>query len=260
MLTHRALRFNALNVAAALELSDADEVLANGPLFNPGPMNILTTPALGAGATVTMLRELDPGATLEAIERHAITLAISAPAQTKALVSHPDRETTDLSSLRCVVTGSTNVREDVLAPWFARGVCVLRDYGLTETMPVVTVVSLRDAHRLRHTAGRPVPPSTPETRRRRRAAAHADRQGRPRRAAQARVAARPPPSTTTRPAREPAGGRPGSLTSRRGRGSAADSRSERAGLSAYVLGVATSRGAATASRNASSSSMRRSHA
>ena len=82
-------------------------------------MNILTTPALAAGATVTIHREFEPGAMLEEIERRAITLAISTPAMTKALdLRIRAGTTTDLSSLRCVITGSTTVREDVLAPWF----------------------------------------------------------------------------------------------------------------------------------------------
>ncbi len=157
VLTHEMLHFNALNVEAAIGIGPADEVLANGPLFNTGPLNILTTPALAAGATLTIQREFEPGAMLEEIERRRITLAIAAPAMTKALIAHPRWETTDLSSLRCVITGSTTVREDVLAPWFERGVCVLQDYGLTEAMPVVTIVPLEEAHRLRGTAGRPVP-------------------------------------------------------------------------------------------------------
>ena len=156
VLTHANLHFNALNVAAAVDLTDADEVLANAPLFNTGPMNILTTPAFAAGATVTILRQFDPGASLEAIERHAVTLSIATPAMTKALIAHPRWDATDLSSLRHVITGSTTVREEVLAPWFERGVCVLQDYGLTEAMPVVTIVPADDAHRLRDTAGKPV--------------------------------------------------------------------------------------------------------
>ena len=156
VLTHEMLHFNALNVAAAVGIGAADEVLANGPLFNTGPLNILTTPALAAGATVTIHREFEPGTMLEEIERRQITLAISAPAMTKALISHPQWATTDLSSLRCVITGSAIVREDVLAPWFQRGVTVLQDYGLTEAMPVVTMVPREDAYRLRARAGRPV--------------------------------------------------------------------------------------------------------
>ncbi len=60
VLTHEMLRFNALNVEAAVGLGPGDEVLANGPMFNTGPMNILTTPALAAGATVTIQREFEP--------------------------------------------------------------------------------------------------------------------------------------------------------------------------------------------------------
>ena len=118
--------------------------------------DILTTPALAAGATVTILREFDPGATLEAIERCAITLSIATPSMTRALVAHERWDDTDLASLRYVITGSTTVREDALAPWFDRHVTVLQDYGLTEAMPVVTIVPAEDAHRLRHTAGKPV--------------------------------------------------------------------------------------------------------
>jgi fatty-acyl-CoA synthase len=157
VLTHAMQHFNALNVAFAVGMNGADEVLTNGPLFNTGPLNILTMPAFAAGATVTIQREFDPGAMLEAIERRQVTLAISTPAMTKELCSHERWEDTDLSSLRCVITGSTIVREDVLAPWFDRGVTVLQDYGLTEAMPVVTITPLDDAHRLRRTAGRPVP-------------------------------------------------------------------------------------------------------
>ena len=78
--------FNALNVAFAVGMNGADEVLTICSLFNTGPLNILTMPALAAGATVTIQREFDPGAMLEAIERRQVTLAISTPAMTKALL------------------------------------------------------------------------------------------------------------------------------------------------------------------------------
>lgn len=71
-ITSEMLHFNALSVADAVGMGPDDEVLTNGPLFNTGPMNILTTPALAAaGATVTIQREFEPAAMLEAIERHA---------------------------------------------------------------------------------------------------------------------------------------------------------------------------------------------
>ena len=151
------LHFNALNVAAAVGIEAGDEVLCNGPLFNTGPLNILTTPALAAGATVTVLREFDPGATLAAIERGRITLGISTPAMTKALVV-----TSGLGRDRSVEPALRDHRLDDRArgrrsrPGLQRGVCVLQDYGLTEAMPVVTLVPREDAHRLRATAGRPV--------------------------------------------------------------------------------------------------------
>lgn len=76
---------------------------------------------------------------------------------TRELAADPRWKSTDLSSLRHVITGSTTIREGDLSPWFDRDVDVLQDYGLTEAMPVVTVAPREDAHRLRRTAGRPVP-------------------------------------------------------------------------------------------------------
>jgi acyl-CoA synthetase (AMP-forming)/AMP-acid ligase II len=69
VITSEMLHFNALNVRAAIGVAPGDEVRTNGPLFNTGPLNILTTPALAAGATVTLQREFEPGAMLAEIER-----------------------------------------------------------------------------------------------------------------------------------------------------------------------------------------------
>lgn len=155
VLTQGALLFNALNAVAAFDLSRHDEVLTNIPMFHVGGMNILTTPAISVGATVTIHRGFDPAATLQEVQRRQTTLMISVPVMSRAVAGHLAWAATDLSSLRCVVTGSTAVAEDDLRPWFDRGIPVCQVYGLTETTPIATVVPIAEAKRMGMTAGRP---------------------------------------------------------------------------------------------------------
>ena len=79
------------------------------PLFHVGGLNIQTTPALQLGATVTLHARFAPDATLEAFGRDRPTLVVLVPATIQALIEHPRWAETDLSSLRAVTTGSTQV-------------------------------------------------------------------------------------------------------------------------------------------------------
>ncbi len=67
VLTHEALTTNALNSIAAFEMTADDEILTAAPMFHVGGLNIHTTPALRAGATVTVHRQFDPALALEEI-------------------------------------------------------------------------------------------------------------------------------------------------------------------------------------------------
>ncbi len=147
VLTHGALTWNAVNSIAAHELTSADRVLITIPMFHVGGLNMQTVPALHAGATVHLHRRFDPAATLAAIRDHRITVTVLVPAQLAALVDHPDWPAADLTSLRLVTTGSSVVQPGLIEPWHARGVTVINIYGATETAPIATALSPREARR-----------------------------------------------------------------------------------------------------------------
>ncbi len=69
LLPQEALFYNALNATAAFDLTSQDEVLTMLPMFHVGGMNIQTTPALYAGATVTIHRQFDPDHALREIDQ-----------------------------------------------------------------------------------------------------------------------------------------------------------------------------------------------
>ena len=153
VLTQRAILWNAVNSTHMHDLTSADRVLTTLPMFHVGGMNIQTTPALHAGASVTLHAKFDPAAALEAIERERITLAVLVPAQLSALMALPRWQSADLSSLRMITTGSTIVPEAFVREVSGRGVPVIQVYGSTETCPVAAYVRAGDALRKAGSAG-----------------------------------------------------------------------------------------------------------
>ncbi|OGA67719.1 MAG: feruloyl-CoA synthetase [Betaproteobacteria bacterium RIFCSPLOWO2_12_FULL_65_14] len=153
VLPQRALLWNAVNSTHMHDLTSADRVLTTLPLFHVGGLNILTTPALHAGASVTLHARFDPRAALEAIERERITLTVLVPAQLTAMMELPDWKRADLSSLRMITTGSTIVPEAFVRKVSARGVPVVQVYGSTETCPIAAYVRAADAGRKAGSAG-----------------------------------------------------------------------------------------------------------
>jgi fatty-acyl-CoA synthase len=155
VLTQRALFWNAVNSTHMHDLTSADRVLTTLPLFHVGGMNIQTTPALHAGASVTLHAKFDPAATLDTLERERITLTVLVPAQLAALMELPRWKDADLSSLRVITTGSTIVSEAFVRKASERGVPVIQVYGSTETCPIAAYVRAGDALRKAGSAGAP---------------------------------------------------------------------------------------------------------
>jgi fatty-acyl-CoA synthase len=151
--TQEGTDWNAENAIEGYELTTGDDVLANLPLFHVGGLTMLTLPALKAGATVTVHRRFDAAATLRDIAARRITMMLAVATTLKALVDHPLWPSTDLSSLRLVMTGASIIPEELLRPFFERGVIASQVYGATE-MGIGTCLPPGDALRKIGSVGR----------------------------------------------------------------------------------------------------------
>jgi fatty-acyl-CoA synthase len=136
VLRQEALLWNAVMSQHMHDLTASDHVLTVLPLFHVGGLNIQTTPALQIGASVTLHARFAPDATLAAIAAERPSLIVLVPSTIQALIEHPHWAKTDLSSLRAVTTGSTQVPQVLIDALIARGVPVLQVYGSTETSPI----------------------------------------------------------------------------------------------------------------------------
>ncbi|HZD61314.1 MAG TPA: AMP-binding protein [Xanthobacteraceae bacterium] len=142
VLRQEALVWNAAMSQHMHALACDDHVLTVLPFFHVGGLNILTTPALQLGATVTIHPRFAPDAALAALGEDRPTLTVLVPATMQALIEHPRWHETDLSTLRAVTTGSTLVPQPLIDAVTARGVPVLQVYGSTETCPIAVYTPL----------------------------------------------------------------------------------------------------------------------
>ncbi len=145
VLTQEAIQTNAHNCVHYSGLSDADRVLTVLPMFHVGGLNILTSPALYAGATVVLHRRFDAEATLRAMVEDRPTLLVLVPATIQAVIALPGWAEADLSSLRILTTGSSIVPLHLIEAVQERGIPVCQAYGLTETAPVAIYQKPADA-------------------------------------------------------------------------------------------------------------------
>ena len=137
-ITHRALYLHAFNVAVGMRFGDEDVVLHIVPLFH---VNGWGTPQFVTmvGGTHVMLRKVDPGVILDAIQRHRITRLFGVPTVFNLLLNHPGFEQYDLSSLRVINLGGAPSSPTLIKTIQERFKCTcFVGYGLTETTPILT--------------------------------------------------------------------------------------------------------------------------
>jgi fatty-acyl-CoA synthase len=136
VLRQEALVWNGVMSQHMHDMTAADHILTVLPLFHVGGLNIQTTPALQLGATVTLHPRFAPDATLGALTTDRPSLTVLVPATMQAVIDHLAWEATDINCLRALTTGSTQVPQNLVDAFTARGVPVLQVYGSTETCPV----------------------------------------------------------------------------------------------------------------------------
>ena len=112
------------------------------------------------GVRVIPVGQFDPGEMLKMIERERVTCLPTVPTIAQALLDHPDRASTDLSSLRVLSTGGTTIPvrlvEDLRGS-LGQNTMVQTGYGLTETAGSVTATGPDDpAEVIATTVGRPL--------------------------------------------------------------------------------------------------------
>lgn len=164
MLSHANLLANARGTAPLYEMGEREVYLLASPMFHAAAGSRIYTATL-MGAHTVILSKFDTGDVIETIEQYRVNCVQLVPTMIRMILDHPRLDERNLSSLRMISYGAAPMPVSLLRETmnqFPR-VRFYQAYGMTETSPVVSMLSADD-HKLEGnylarlgSVGRPVP-------------------------------------------------------------------------------------------------------
>ena len=160
MLTHHNIVNNGKCIGDRMDLSTADRMMIQVPMFHCFGMVLAMTASMTHGVTVLPLPYFSPKPALACINNEHITAFHGVPTMFIALLDHPDFKDTDFSYMRTgIMAGSPcpiATMRDVVDKMNMKEITIV--YGQTEASPGCTMSSTDDPIEVRvTTVGRPLP-------------------------------------------------------------------------------------------------------
>jgi len=155
-LTHMQLYMNADIPGRLFDVQADDIVITVLPLFHVFGLSSILDVCVRFGCTMVLIPRFDPAAVLTAIERDRATIFEGVPAMFISLLTYPELDRYDVSSLRIAISGGASIPGPVLDEFERRfGVLILEGYGLTETASTTTFNISVDQRRV-YSVGKPI--------------------------------------------------------------------------------------------------------
>ena len=160
MLTHYNIVNNGKSIGDRMDLSTADRMMVQVPMFHCFGMVLAMTATMTHGGTLLPLPYFSPKASLACINNEHITAFHGVPTMFIAMLEHPDFKKTDFSYMRTgIMAGSPcpiSAMKDVVEKMHMTEITIV--YGQTEASPGCTMSSTDDPVEVRvATVGRPLP-------------------------------------------------------------------------------------------------------
>jgi fatty-acyl-CoA synthase len=135
MLTYENFYWKSADQVLVLGLSRETRLLIAGPLYHVGALDLPGIAVLWQGGMLSIQRDFDAGRCLAAIETDGLNAAWLAPVMTTALLTCPNRERYDVSSLRWAIGGGEKTPEARIRAFsqYFTNARYIDAYGMTET-------------------------------------------------------------------------------------------------------------------------------
>lgn len=147
MLSHYSIVNNGKVIGDCMDLSTADKLMIQVPMFHCFGMVLAMTASVTHGTTMCPITAFSPQKGLACINKEKITAFHGVPTMFIAMLEHADFPNTDFSHIRTgIMAGSpcpVKVMEDVLAKMNMREICIT--YGQTESAPAITMSTTEDS-------------------------------------------------------------------------------------------------------------------
>ena len=151
MLTHYNVVNNGKYIGDRMELSTADRMMIQVPMFHCFGMVLSMTASMTHGATNCPLPYFSPKSALACINAERITAFNGVPTMFIAMMSHPDFAKTDFSHIRVGIMAGANCPADLMkrATVDMNMKEIVSVYGQTEASPGCTMSSYFDSLEVR---------------------------------------------------------------------------------------------------------------
>jgi acyl-CoA synthetase (AMP-forming)/AMP-acid ligase II len=152
MLSHSNLLVNATGSGHLYGYRETDVLLLSGPLFHLGTGSRVYT-AVAYGTTMVIQPRFEVEETMQIIQDQRITTMTLVPTMLRMIMDHPRFSDFDFSSIRCLTYGAAPMPLSLMerAIEAIPGVTFCQGYGMTETSPVLSVLTPED-----HVPGNPM--------------------------------------------------------------------------------------------------------
>jgi long-chain acyl-CoA synthetase len=155
-LMHFQLYMNADIPGRLFGVRQDDVVVTVLPLFHVFGLSSILNLAVRFGATLSLIPRFDPATVLAAVDRDRATVFAGVPTMFVGLLSHPDLDRYDVSSLRVAISGGAAIPAQVMDAFEERfGVVILEGYGLSETASTTTF-NRSATERRAYSVGKPI--------------------------------------------------------------------------------------------------------
>lgn len=136
MLTYENFYWKSADHVLVLGLSCDTRLLVAGPLYHVGALDLPGIAVLWQGGMLSIQRDFDAAQCLAAIEADRLNGAWLAPVMTTSILTCPDRERYDVSSLRWTIGGGEKTPEARIRAFslYFTNARYIDAYGLTETV------------------------------------------------------------------------------------------------------------------------------
>lgn len=146
MLTHYNVVNNGKTIGDNMDLSTADKMMIQVPMFHCFGLVLAMTAAITHATTICPIPAFSPSKGLECINQEKITCFHGVPTMFIAMLNHPDFAKTDFSEMRTgIMAGSPcpiKVMEDVRDKMNMNEICIV--FGQTEASPGCTMSKTTD--------------------------------------------------------------------------------------------------------------------
>ena len=159
MLTHYNVVNNGKAIGDCMDLSTADRMMIQVPMFHCIGMVLAMTASMTHGTTMSPITAFSPRKGLACINKEKITAFHGVPTMFIAMLGHPDFEKTDFSHMRTgIMAGSPcpiKTMQEVIEKMHMDEICIT--YGQTEASPATTMSKTTDTIEDRvNTVGGPI--------------------------------------------------------------------------------------------------------